>query len=360
MIIESVKLNHFRNYDQLELSFDKGTNLFYGDNAQGKTNILEAVYLCGTTKSHRGSKDREMIRFGDEEAHICMKILRRGIPYRIDMHLKKNRSKGIAINGVPVKKAGELIGLGNFVFFSPEDLNIIKNGPSERRRFLDMELCQLDKVYLYHLANYNKILAQRNKLLKDLVFYPESQDMLDVIDEQMVQYGCVLIDMREKFSREIREIVEKIHFNLSGGKETLSLTYEKDCTKEEFRDKIKKNREKDIKTRITNEGPHRDDLGFAVKDVDIRRFGSQGQQRTAALSLKLAEIEIVKRRIKDTPVLLLDDVLSELDRGRQRYLLENIHDIQTLITCTGIGNFVDYNFKIDKLFQVIEGTVYQQ
>ena len=175
------------------------------------------------------------------------------------------------------------MGLGNFVFFSPEDLNIIKNGPLERRRFLDMELCQLDKVYLHHLASYNKILAQRNKLLKDLVFYPESQEMLDVLDEQMVQYGCVIIELREKFSREIRDIVEEIHFNLSGGKEKLSLSYEKDCTKEEFRDKIKRNREKDIKTRITNEGPHRDDLGFAVKNVDIRRFGSQGQQRTAAL-----------------------------------------------------------------------------
>ncbi len=360
MIIESVKLNHFRNYHQLELSLDKGTNLFYGDNAQGKTNILEAVYVCGTTRSHKGSKDKEMIRFGEEEAHICMKIVKREIPYRIDMHLKKNRTKGIAINGVPVKRAGELIGLGHFVFFSPEDLNLIKNGPSERRRFLDMELCQLDKVYLYHLGNYNKILAQRNKLLKDLAFYPESRDMLEVLDEQMIRYGSVLIDLREAFSREIREIVEKIHFNLSGGKESLSLTYEKDCTKEEFREKLKKNREKDIKTRMTNEGPHRDDLGFSVKDVDIRKFGSQGQQRTAALALKLAEIEIVKRRVKDTPVLLLDDVLSELDRGRQRYLLENIHDIQTLITCTGIGNFVDYNFKIDKLFQVIEGAVYQQ
>ena len=174
MIVESVKLNQFRNYDSLELKFDKGTNLFYGDNAQGKTNILESVYLCGTTRSHKGSKDKELIHFGEEESHICMKIRKGEIPYRIDMHLKKNKTKGIAINGVPVRKASEVIGLGNFVFFSPEDLNIIKNGPSERRRFLDMELCQLDKIYLYHLSNYNKSLIQGNKLLKDFVFYTEA------------------------------------------------------------------------------------------------------------------------------------------------------------------------------------------
>ena len=161
MKIESIELVNFRNYDKLIVSLDQGTNLFYGDNAQGKTNILESVYLCGTTKSHRGSKDKEMIRFGKEEAHIRMKILKNEIPYRIDMHLKKNKAKGIAINGVPIHKASELLGLGNFVFFSPEDLNIIKNGPSERRRFLDMELCQLNRIYLHNLINYNRILLQQ-------------------------------------------------------------------------------------------------------------------------------------------------------------------------------------------------------
>lgn len=356
MIVESIKLNNFRNYDKLELSFDSGTNLFYGDNAQGKTNILESVYLCGTTRSHKGSKDREMIRFGQEEAHICMTIRKHDTPYRVDMHLKKNKSKGIAINGVRARKAGELIGLGNFVFFSPEDLNIIKNGPAERRRFLDMELCQLDKIYLYHLSNYNKALVQRNRLLKDYAFYREAAAMLEVLDEQLAEHGSVLIRLRGSFTERLNEIICGIHSNLSGQREHLFLEYEKDVDTEEFLQRLRANRERDVKTRVTNSGPHRDDLCFRIDDVDIRKFGSQGQQRTAALSLKLAEIEIVKRNIKDTPVLLLDDVLSELDGSRQKYLLENIHDIQTMITCTGVDDFVNNNFQIDRLFQVVKGT----
>ena len=357
MIVESIKLNHFRNYDKLELKFDRGTNLFYGNNAQGKTNILEAVYLCGTTRSHKGSKDREVIHFGEEESHICMKIKKGELPYRIDMHLKKSRAKGIAINKMPVRKASELIGLGNFVFFSPEDLNIIKNGPSERRRFMDMELCQLDKIYLYHLSNYNKVLIQRNKLLKDYNFYPEADTMLDVLDEQLVAHGTVLIDLRKRFVEELNRIICGIHSNLSGQKEHLVLAYENQTEKKEFEKKLRENREKDIRTKLTNCGPHRDDLCFLIDEVDIRKYGSQGQQRTAALSLKLSEIEIVKQNIKDTPVLLLDDVLSELDSSRQQYLLDSIHDIQTLITCTGVDDFVSNHFKINRLFEVVEGKV---
>ncbi len=360
MVVETIRLSHFRNYESLELAFDGGTNLFYGDNAQGKTNILESVYLCGTTRSHKGSKDREMILFGEEESHICMKIRKKDIPYRIDMHLKKNRTKGIAINGVPVRKAGELIGLGNFIFFSPEDLNIIKNGPSERRRFLDMELCQLDRIYLYHLSSYGRALAQRNKLLKDLYFYPEAESMLDVLDEQLAQHGEVLIRARGKFAEKLNSILCDIHGKLSGGKENLTLTYEKDTDDSGFYQKLKESREKDIKYKITTHGPHRDDLCFTIGGADIRTYGSQGQQRTAALSLKLAEIEIVKQSSKDTPVLLLDDVLSELDGNRQKCLLESIHDVQTMITCTGVEDFVGCDFKIHKLFQVIEGTVYEK
>ena len=357
MIVNSIKLNQFRNYESLELEFHPGTNLFYGDNAQGKTNILEAVYLCGTTRSHKGSKDREMIRFEQEESHIRMELSKADIPWRIDMHLKKNKSKGIAVNGVPVKKAGELIGIGNFIFFSPEGLNIIKNGPSERRRFLDMELCQLDKIYLHHLTSYSKALAQRNKLLKDIAFHPEYEEMLDLWDAQMVQYGSRLIRQREKFVEELNQIIYGIHHNLSGKREELVVTYEKNADPEELEALLKKSREKDLKMHVTGCGPHRDDLCFMIQGVDIRRFGSQGQQRTAALSLKLSEIEIVKRRIKDTPVLLLDDVLSELDSSRQRYLLENIHEIQTFITCTGVDDFVKNHFRIDRLFQVTDGRV---
>lgn len=357
MIVKSLKLNQFRNYESLEVSFDGGTNLFYGNNAQGKTNILEAVYLCGTTKSHKGSKDREIIRFGEEEAHIRMELVRKGSSYEIDMHLKKNRPKGIAVNGVPIRKAAELLGIANFVFFSPEDLGIIKNGPAERRRFLDMELCQLNKLYLHELSNYNKVVIQRNKLLKECSFQNQFEDMLDIWDMQMLRYGKTLIEAREKFVDELGMIIAEIHRKLTGGGEELVVRYEKNVSSGEFEKKLSLTRARDLKMKMSMTGPHRDDLLFEVKGVDIRKYGSQGQQRTAALSLKLAEIELVKRAIKDTPVLLLDDVLSELDSSRQQYLLDSIHDIQTLITCTGIDDFIENKFQLNKVFHVADGVV---
>lgn len=357
MIVESIKLNHFRNYDNLELEFNKGTNLFYGDNAQGKTNILESVYLCGTTRSHKGSKDKEIIHFGEEEAHICMRIKKNNIPYRIDMHLKKNKSKGIAINGVPVKKASELIGLGNFVFFSPEDLNIIKNGPGERRRFVDMELCQLSRVYMHNLANYNKIVNQRNKLLKEIGFRPDFMDTLDIWDMQMVEYGRKVIEERAVFISRLNEIMREIHGKLSGNREEILVTYDANVQAEAFEETLRRNRDRDLKFKVSLIGPHRDDIGFQIKHVDIRKFGSQGQQRTAALALKLSEIELVRQELGDTPILLLDDVLSELDSHRQGYLLDSIHDIQTLITCTGLDDFVENRFQINKVFHVVDGKV---
>ena len=224
MIIESMELKNFRNYRELQLHFDAKTNIFYGDNAQGKTNILEAVYLSGTTKSHKGSRDRDMILFGEDEGHLRTFVKKGEIEYQIDIHLKKNKTKGIAINGVPIRKASELFGIANFVFFSPEDLSIIKQGPGERRRFLDMELCQLDKVYLHHLANYNRIVVQRNKLLKDLSFRPELKDTLDIWDIQMAEYGKKIIESRNAFIESLGEIIRGIHEKISGGKEELTLS----------------------------------------------------------------------------------------------------------------------------------------
>lgn len=357
MIIESIELKNFRNYRNLKLEFDEQTNIFYGDNAQGKTNILEAIYLSGTTKSHKGSKDRDMILFGEEEAHLRTFIRKSEMDYKIDIHLKKNKAKGIAINGVPIRRASELFGIANFVFFSPEDLSIIKQGPAERRRFLDMELCQLDKIYLHNLANYNKIVAQRNKLLKDLVFRKDLEDTLDIWDLQLAEYGKKVIQGRETFVKQLNQIISEIHEKLSGGREKLSVFYEKNCSKEALYEELQKNRERDIRLKTTSAGPHRDDLLFSVDSVDIRKFGSQGQQRTAALSLKLSEIDLVKKIIHDTPILLLDDVLSELDHNRQNYLLNSIHDIQTMITCTGLDEFVNHRFSINKVFKVVEGTV---
>ena len=357
MIIRSIELKNFRNYEDLHISFDEGTNILFGDNAQGKTNILEAAYMSGTTKSHKGSKDKEVIRFGQQESHLRTLVVNQGKEYQIDMHLKNNRSKGIAVNKVPIKKASELFGILNIVFFSPEDLNIIKNGPAERRRFLDAELCQLDKIYLSDLTNYNKILNQRNKLLKDMVYQPELSDTLPVWDMQLAETGKKIVRRRKQFVKELNEIVYGIHYKISGEKEELLLCYEPSVDENSFESELDRTKTRDQRLCQTSVGPHRDDLLFSIKGVDIRKFGSQGQQRTSALSLKLSEIELVKKSIHDAPVLLLDDVLSELDSNRQNYLLNNIYDTQTIITCTGLDEFVKNRFKINKVFQVISGTV---
>lgn len=357
MIIKSIELADYRNYDCLSLQFDKGTNILYGDNAQGKTNILEAIFVSATTKSHRRAKDREIVGFGKEEAHIRTYLEKEGIETRVDMHLRKSKSKGIAIDGQKIKKAADLLGLCNVVFFSPEDLGIIKNGPSERRRFVDMELCQLDSFYLHNLNNYNRIINQRNKLLKDMYMSPDLRETLGVWDMQLASFGSKIIERRKLFGEQLNEIIYGIHKKLSGDREELVIHYEPDVSMEDFEEKLRANQERDIRAKMTSVGPHRDDFSFAVGDIDIRRYGSQGQQRTAALSLKLAEIELVKRITKDTPVLLLDDVLSELDSNRQNYLLNSIGDIQTIITCTGLEEFVNHRFEINKVLKVSEGTV---
>jgi len=357
MYIKSLELQDYRNYNTLKIAFDKGTNILYGDNAQGKTNILEAIFLSATTKSHKGSKDKDVINFNKEEAHIRTYLEKEGIETRVDMHLRKSKSKGIAIDGQKLKKAADLLGLCNVVFFSPEDLSIIKDGPAERRRFVDMELCQLDNFYLYNLNSYNKIVNQRNILLKDLYFQPELKETLHIWDSQLASFGSKIIERRKLFVEQLNDIIYDIHYKLSGGREKIKILYEPDVEIENFERSLKMSQEKDIKLKQTTVGPHRDDFSFYVGNIDIRKFGSQGQQRTAALSLKLSEIELVKKITKDTPILLLDDVLSELDNNRQNYLLNSIGNIQTIITCTGLEEFVNNRFEINKVFKITNGEV---
>ncbi len=360
MIIKSLELHNFRNYKTLRLSFDASTNILYGDNAQGKTNVLESLYVSGTTRSHRGSRDREMILFEEEEAHLRTIVEKNGREHRIDFHLKKNDAKGIAVDGLPIRRAGDLFGLLNLVVFSPEDLHLIQDGPSKRRRFLDMELSQLDKIYLDNLAKFNKILKQRNQLLKDMLKRPDLEATLPVWDEQLLLYGTRLMAQRGIFIKELNSLVSSIHKKISGGKESLVLEYEPSCTPENFKECLEQSRGKDQRSGMTSFGPHRDYISFLFNVIDIRKYGSQGQQRTAALSLKLAEIELVKKRIHDTPVLLLDDVLSELDSKRQTYLLDSISNIQTMITCTGLDEFVRNRFTINKVFFVQNAEVVEQ
>ena len=357
MIIKFLELDDYRNYEKLSIKFDKGINILYGDNAQGKTNILEAIYYLSTTRSHRGNKDREIIRFGCSESHIRALFNKNDVEYQIDIHLRKEKSKGIAVNGVKLKKAAELLGIANIIIFSPEDLSIIKNGPSERRNFVDSELCQLDKIYLYNLTNYNKIVNQRNNLLKDIIIHPELRDTLEVWDTQLINIGNKIIERRKLFTDQLNEIIVDIHKNISGGNEELKIIYDPNIDIEGFEEKLKRRRENDIRYKMTSVGPHRDDFIFKINDVDIKKYGSQGQQRTAALSLKLAEIKLVERLSGSMPILLLDDVLSELDSNRQNYLLNSIKDIQTIVTCTGLDEFINSRIEINKIFKITEGTV---
>lgn len=360
MIIRNLKVSDFRNYEDLTLDLSPGVNVLYGDNAQGKTNILEAIYVCATTRSHRGTRDREMIRFGQEEAHLRMISERREVPVRIDMHLKKGRSKGVAVNGLPIRRVSELFGLVNVVFFSPEDLSIIKDSPAERRRFMDLELCQLDPIYASDLSNYNKVLMQRNKLLKDLEEHPDLRDTLPVWDEQLIRYGRGIVERRDQFVGELNELIRDVHEQLTGGTEHLDVKYVPNVTADAFPATLQSQRARDLGARVSLTGPHRDDITCEVNGIDVRRFGSQGQQRTSALSLKLAEIRLVKQRIGENPVLLLDDVLSELDMNRQNHLLDSISHIQTILTCTGLDEFVRKNMTIDRKFRVKSGTVTEE
>jgi DNA replication and repair protein RecF len=357
MIIKSIEIENYRNYEKQNIIFDDKTNIIYGDNAQGKTNILEALFIAATTKSHKNSKDKDIIEFGSEEAHIRVNLKKREVGHRIDMHLRKNGSKGAAIDGISIKRSTELFGMINIIFFSPEDLSVVKNGPGERRRFMDMEICQLSRLYYSNLLNYNKVLDQRNSVLRQIYFNPSLKETLDIWDDQLVQYGSSVIRERRNFLNMLNDIIKDIHSNLTSDKEKIEIVYEPNISEDAFLDCLKQKREADIKNSSTLTGPQRDDFGIIINGKDVRVFGSQGQQRTAALSLKLAEIELVKKIINDSPVLLLDDVMSELDSKRRDSLLNSLNGIQTIITCTGYDDFIKERISIDKIYNVENGVV---
>ncbi len=373
MFIKKLKLKNYRNYKEVEVIFDKNINIIYGNNAEGKTNLLESIYMCSTSKSHRNSKESEIINFNENEAHIKLIFKKNNFEkdLSIDIQLNKEIKKGIAINEIKIDKVSDFLGTFNVVLFAPEDLNIIKDGPQVRRKFLDIEICQSDKIYVNSISNYNKVLNQRNILLKDISKEKGNNrndllSLLDIYDEQIVNYGIEIIEKRIKNIEKLAKIILEKHLQISNSKEKLIINYENDVLKEWFNIKenkpdtvkelylglIKENREKDIKNQYTNIGPHRDDIGFYIDRLDIRKFGSQGQKKTAAISLKLSELEIIKEKINDIPVLLLDDVFSELDETRQKLLINNLKGIQTIITCTGIKKNIFDLLKPEKVFNV--------
>ena len=355
MYVESIEIDQFRNYQKEKAEFSERTNILYGDNAQGKTNILEAIYVGATTKSHRTTKDKEMIRFGEDEAHLKLMVKKRNVGHRIDMHIHKNRGKQVTIDGISIRRSSELYGLINIIFFSPEDLSIVKEGPGERRRFVDMELSQLSRFYFNQLMDYNRVLNQRNNLLRSIAVNPSLRDTLETWNEQLVRYGREVIIERRKFVEMLREVVIRVHGEITGNKEQIDIRYEPSVNEDLFAKTLVEKQEQDIRFAMTTIGPQRDDMGIYINDRDVRSFGSQGQQRTAALTLKMAEIELVKKMIHDTPILLLDDVMSELDEKRREALLGSLDGIQTIITCTGYKEFIRERLSMDRIYHVDHG-----
>lgn len=357
MFVSRLCLKNYRNISFADINLTDGVNVIYGNNANGKTNLLESIYICSMGRSHRTHNDKELIKFGINCAHISLYADKTTFTDRIDVHLKKDEKKGIAVNSIPIKKIGELFGVINAVIFTPEDLQLIKSGPSERRRFMDMELCQMSRVYFYDLQQYCKILKQRNNLLKTLKNDSSAIETLFVWNEQLALYGKKIIEAREDFVNEISEIACNIHSDITGGVEKLSLSYKKSTDGDKILERLKKNEQNDILRGSTSIGPHKDELIFSINGINAREYGSQGQQRCAALCAKLAEIELIKKRVGRRPVLLLDDVLSELDKDRQNYLVSRVKDIQTVITCTHVDDIIKKMSNNSSFFYVEKGAV---
>lgn len=345
MIIKSLQLSNFRNYSNQAIKLNPNLNVIIGNNAQGKTNLLEAIFICAIGRSPRTTKDKDLIKWGSQFARITLDIDKNIGHKEIDIFLFPNQNKAIKIDKIGIKKIGQLMSNLNAIYFSPDELKLIKESPDERRRFMDIDLCQFDKNYFYTLHQYNQILQQRNKLLKT----PDTKVLKDTIaiwNEQLSTHGAKIILSRLKLIEKLKIHAYKIHKNLTSEKEDLSISYQGYTADSEndlkllLLKKYEENIDKDIKLGYTTVGPHRDDIKIEANNIDLRSFGSQGQQRTASLALKLAELEVFHDNLGEYPILLLDDVLSELDEARQTKLLEYVKNIQTLLTCT------EFDFKI--------------
>jgi DNA replication and repair protein RecF len=345
--LKRLSLKHYRNYEEVHFEVDHMVNIIVGPNAQGKTNLLESIFVLALTKSHRTHQDKELIQWNAPYTQLHGEIDKKYGPCKLDLTIAQQGKKA-KINGLEQKKLSNFIGALNVVMFAPEDLEIVKGSPSIRRRFLDMEIGQVHPTYLYDLSQYQKILVQRNNYLKQLYTTRDTKAvMLDVWNEQLVQFGIKIIKKRQSFIKKLQIWAEKIHYGITAGKEQIEIAYscafdplileDETVLFEQFMIKLSKVKEQELRRGVTLVGPHRDDLQFTINGKDVQTFGSQGQQRTTALSLKLAEIELIREEVGEYPVLLLDDVLSELDRYRQTQLIETFQNkVQTFITTTGI------------------------
>jgi len=346
MYIKKLKVQNFRNYEEQEIEFNKNINVIYGDNAQGKTNILEAIFLTSFGKSFRTTKEKEIINKDKDFAKVYVEYEKEDRDGKIQITLADK--KEIKINGVKIKKLSELLGTVNIVIFTPDDMDILKDGPQQRRRFLDMMIGQIRTNYVHNLNSYIKTLEQRNNYLKSRSI---NEAMLDIWDEKLAEYGEKIYQYRNEYIEKIKLKIKDIHKEITD--EDISIVYKSDCeNKEKYLKKLKENRELDKLKGYTSKGTHKDDFKVLINGEDVRIYGSQGQNRTSILSLKLAELQVIHDEIGEYPILLLDDFMSELDEKRIKKFLQNIENIQVIITCTR-----PIEIENSKLFNVIKGKI---
>lgn len=368
MQLNDLQLRNFRNYQDLSLTFDKNITIFLGENAQGKTNVLESIYVLAMTRSHRTNNEQELIAFDSDQAYLKGTLQKRNnqVPLEITLTKKGRKTK---VNHIEQKKLSSYVGQMNVILFAPEDLSLVKGSPQVRRKFLDMEIGQIDPIYLYDLVQYQGVLKQRNQYLKqtagekkvDLVY-------LEILDEQLVSFGAKVLFARQRFVNRLEHWANALHQKISQNKEILTLHYVSSVPFEEtaevatiqaaFLEKLKQSRDKERFRMSTQVGPHRDDLSFAINGKEVQTYGSQGQQRTTALSVKLAEIDLMKAETGEYPILLLDDVMSELDDSRQLHLLETIEDkVQTFLTTTTLEHVKNKMTVEPAIYYVSQGRI---
>lgn len=333
MYITEIKLQNFRNYEQEKIELYQGINVFYGDNAQGKTNILESVFLSAIGKSFRTKKEAELIKLGEKAANIEINFQKESRVGKIKYEISDK--KEIFINGIKIKKLSEILGNINIVMFSPDDIEILKDGPEKRRKFLNMMISQLRPNYVYYFNLYMKTLEQRNNYLKQIKYENKKEDLLDIWNEKLVEYGSIIFEYRKEFLEKIVNKIKDIHLKITEGKEKIEVKYISDFkNKENFKELLQKSKKNDLLKGYTTKGIHRDDFSVAINNKEVSVYGSQGQHRTAILSLKLAELYMIYDEIGEYPILLLDDFMSELDEKRRKSFLNNITETQVLITGT--------------------------
>ena len=355
MWIKKIKIKNFRNYESEEINLEKNINIFYGQNAQGKTNIIESIFLCSLGKSFRAKKDKEMIKLNEQNAVVEVEYEKSDRDGKIKIEI--GNKKNIYLNGIKIKKLSELLGNLNIVIFTPDDINILKGGPQNRRRFLDIMISQLRPNYMHILNLYIKTMEQRNNYLRQIKEEHKDENLLEIWDEKLAEYAIKIYEYRKEFIEKIIKKLDTIHKNITNGEEQIELEYVTECdSKEKYLKLLKERRKLDIIKGFTTKGVHRDDFMIYINNKDIKIFGSQGQNRTAMLSLKLAELQVIYDEIGEYPILLLDDFMSELDKTRRKNFLENIEGTQVIITGTeelDIENleYLEYNVSNGKVLK---------